>query len=308
MPSQSESALINEAILEQLTTPGMQKQAIDAINDYTRTTMREDGFYRRIIPPLPVTNGDLHRQVDTPKPCIIVDKEPGSPAAVSIPFATQPIEVYIRGKRYRVTFSRITTPRFTVDVDELRTWVMDIRQVMSDNALKDLLAVEDGQFMTAVEAVLVGADQVVPYSGVAQWETIAGGITRDTWEDSLKIMERTDSHLAPRTALMNNITIHEFKKWGRDEMGGDFSQDVVKNGWTEVRFGDLDLVITIKRNLVPDNRIYYFADPKFIGKNYVLEDTIMNVKAEAFMIEFFAYETVGGSIGHSGGLAAATFE
>jgi hypothetical protein len=31
------------------------------------------------------------------------------------------------------------TPRFTKDVDELRTWKMDIRAVLSDNAIKDMM-------------------------------------------------------------------------------------------------------------------------------------------------------------------------
>jgi hypothetical protein len=46
----------------------MQKQAIDAVNDFTRTKMREDGFYRRIMPPLTITNDELDRQVDTDQP------------------------------------------------------------------------------------------------------------------------------------------------------------------------------------------------------------------------------------------------
>ena len=47
------------------------------------------------------------------------------------PFATLPTNVYIRGPRYRVMFDRIVTPRFKKDVEELRTWVMDIRQLFT---------------------------------------------------------------------------------------------------------------------------------------------------------------------------------
>ncbi len=41
-------------------------------------------------------------------------------------------------ERVRLTFARIAVPRFTVDVDELRAWTMDIRQVLSDNTLRDV--------------------------------------------------------------------------------------------------------------------------------------------------------------------------
>jgi len=303
----SDVRVLNETLFEQLATPGMEKNALDAVNEFTRVRVREDGFYRRILPPVQVSNDELDRQVDTDKPVVVVDKEPGSPAAISIPFATLPVNIYIRGPRYRVMFDRIVTPRFTKDIDELRTWQMDIRQVLSDNAIKDMLAEEDSKFLTAVNTALVGADTIVPLSGVIQWETIFGGITRDTLEESFKIMPKTPSHLEVNTVLVNNVTIREVMKWGRDEMGGDFSEELVRNGWSEANFMNAKWIITIKRNLVPDDSIYMFADPRFIGKSYLLEDTTMHIKREAFMIEFFAYETLGGSIGHTGGLARADF-
>ncbi len=308
MATQSEVQLLNDTLFEQLQTPGMEKQAIDAVNDFTRTKMREDGFYRRIMPPLKISNDELDRQVDTDKPVKVVDKEPDSPAAISIPFGTLPTNVYIRGPRYRVMFDRVVTPRFVKDVDELRTWVMDIRQVLSDNSIKDMLAEEDSKFISAVNAVMIGPDVPVPYNGnVIQWKTIDGGITRETVQDARKIMPKGPSHLEAHTALVNNVTIKEIEKWGRDEMGGDFSQDVIKNGWAEANFMNMQWIITIKRDLVPDDSMFMFSDPKFMGKSYLLEDTTMYIRREAYMLEFFAYQTMGGSIGHAGGIARADF-
>jgi hypothetical protein len=307
MSSPSSVQVLNEELFAQLETPGMEKNALDAVNEFTRVRVREDGFYRKIIPPVQVSNDDLDRQVDTDKPVVVVDKEPGSPAAISIPFATLPINAYIRGPRYRVMFDRIVTPRFVKDIDELRTWQMDIRQVLSDNAIKDMLAEEDSKFLTAVDTALVGANQVVPTSGVIQYETIFGGISRDTVQEALKIMPKTPSHLEVNTVLINNVTIREILKWGYDEAGGDLSGDFLKSGWSEIDLMGVKWVVTIKRNLVGDDTMYFFGDPRFIGKSYLLEDTTMHIKREAFMIEFFAYETIGGSIGHTGGLARADF-
>ncbi len=308
MASKTETQLVNEAIFESLATPGHEKTAIDAVNDFTRTRMREDGFYRKIMPPLQISNDELDRQVDTDMPVKVIDKEPDSPAAVSIPFATLPTNLYIRGPRYRVMFDRIVTPRFTKDVDELRTWVMDIRQVLSDNAIKDMLAEEDSKFLSSVNAALMGQNVTVPWSGRAQWESISGGITRETLLDSFKIMPRTDAHLEVATVLCNNVTIKEVQKFGRDEMGGDFSQDVLKNGWSDAEFMAAKWIITIKRDLVPDDTFFMFSDPKFIGKSLTLEDTTMYIKREAYMLEFFAYQTNGGTIGHTGGLARVDFQ
>ncbi len=38
----------------------------DSITVYTRMLMREDGFMRRILPPVPITNDELDRSVPTP--------------------------------------------------------------------------------------------------------------------------------------------------------------------------------------------------------------------------------------------------
>lgn len=71
-------------------------EAEDAVRDFERTEPRIDdtGFYRRIMPPLPVSNDELDRKADTDKP-----------VAVSIPFATlpqKPQNLYIRGPRYSI--------------------------------------------------------------------------------------------------------------------------------------------------------------------------------------------------------------
>lgn len=300
--------LRNETFISYLETPGMEKRALDAVNDFTRYRMREEGFYRRILPPVQISNDDLDRQVDTDKPVKIVDREPDSPAAISIPFATLPLNLYIRGQRYRVSFDRIVTPRFVKDVDELRTYYIDIRQVLSDNSIKDMLAEEDRKFLAAVDAGLGGvADNPAPASGVVQWETLYGGITRDTLQDAFKILPRTISRLETGTVLLNNLTIREIMKFGREEMGGDFSQDVFKNGWSEQNFMNANWIITIKQDLVPSDSMYLFADPKFMGKSYVLEDTTMYIERKAYMLEFFAYETIGGAIGNTNSLARADF-
>jgi hypothetical protein len=308
MAYDNDTKLTNETFLSYLETPGMEKRALDAVVDYTRYRMREEGFYRRILPPIQVSNDDLDQQVDTDKPVKIIEREPDSPAAISIPFNTLPMNLYVRGQKYRVTFDRIVTPRFTKDVDELRTYRMDIRQILSDNAIKDMLAEEDRKFIEACNAAMGGAaDATVTQSGLVQWETIYGGITRDTLQDAFKILPRTISRLEVGTCLINNLTIRELMKFGREEMGGDFSQDVFKNGWSEQSFMNARWIISIKQDLVPTDSIFMFADPKFLGKSFILEDTTLYVDRKAYMLEFFAYETLGGAIGNTNAIARADF-
>lgn len=64
---ESDLRALNEALFDQLTDIDAEanQEAVDAINDFTRTRMREEGFYRRIMPPIGVSNDELDRQVDS---------------------------------------------------------------------------------------------------------------------------------------------------------------------------------------------------------------------------------------------------
>ena len=67
------------------------------------------------------------------------------------------------------------------------------------------------------------------------------------------------------------------------------------------------MIVTIKRNLVPDSTFFFFAEPKFLGKFYVLEDTTMAIERKFYFLEFFAYEEIGSAIGNVAGIARADF-
>jgi len=300
--------VVNRVLCEKLGSTDWQqrKEAVDAANDYTRYKMREDGVLRKILPPVTITD-DLDRMIEDDKPIKIIDKEPDSPAAVSVPFAMLPSNMYIKGPRYPVGFERIMTTRFTKDVSELRTWVMDIRQVFSDNAIKDMLAEEDAKWFRAVNNAIVGPGVILPTSGVAQYEQIGGGINRDSLWDMLKILPSTPSCLETKLAVCNMLTIKEVGKFRRDEMGGDLSMDVMRDGWSLQRFMGIDWIVTIKKDIVETNNIYLFADPKFLGKHFELEPVTMFIERKAFMIEFFAYEENGCTIGNTNAVARAEF-
>lgn len=310
MSSPAEIQVLNEEFLSQVTNPGMIKNAADAVTAFTRSIVREDAINRKVMPMVPVSNSDLTPEVQTDKPSIVVEKEPGSPAAVTIPFGHGvPAGWHIQGDRYRVQFVRLQTPRFYKDVDELRTYRMDIRQVISDNAVRDLLTAEDDGFFAGLEVIMPTAapDAIVAYSGVAQYQTIWGGLNRDGLQESFKILPSTPSHLEVQTVVCNNLTIREILKGDGVEMTQDISAGFLKQGWTGERFMNADWIISIKRNLVPDNELFFFGDPRFLGKNFLLQDVVMVVKAEGPMIEFWAYESIGAAIGNTNAVARAKF-
>lgn len=284
------------------TNPAFQKQAIDNVNDITRTKVREEGILRRNQPWIPITNDDLDRTLTPGELVKYVDLEPDQPGASIIPFATQPEMLYMRTRRYPVPLARYTTRRFTTDVDELRTNYIDARTVFSDNSIKDLLAEEDANYFRAANAAMIGRDVVAPATGVAQWRGVSGNLTRDTIIEGFKIIPSSSGNLDTKSMILNVLTAADFGKLTFNEYGGPGSQDLLLNGWTSDTLRDRRVLITIKKNLVPTNTIYYFADEKFLGKNFMLEDITLSVKREDWMVYFFAYALAGGAIGNTAGV------
>ena len=203
--SAANTKAVNEAFLAMLDK-GNIKEAADAGSEFTRVYMREESFTDKVMPAQLIGNDELDRQVDTDKPVKIIDREPNSPGSVSVPFGQLPFNRYIRGPRYRVLFERIQSPRFTKDVDELRTYDMDIRQVLSDNAIKDMAAEKDGKFLATIDTIVgtmgyatvtadesaSGANSGAPTnlnSGKFRNYTLidANGITRETLVELLMI-------------------------------------------------------------------------------------------------------------------------
>lgn len=286
----------------------LQKEGEDYINRMLRMQLREDGFFRKIMEPVQIPNEELTPQVNTEKLVKVVEREPLSPAAISVPFNTLPLNLYIRADRYLVAFDRIESRRMTKDVDELRTWRADARKVFGDNILRDIAAEEDGKFLRAVNTALVGPNATVPTSGTVQYEVINSGIDRDALFDSMKILPNTPASLKPDIALVNHITINDICKFTHNEMGGTLSEDIMRNGWTLEKFLGIDRwIITIKKGLVPTNTIYYFAHRDFLGHAYILEDVTMYVDRRFYMLEFFYYETLGATIGNTSAVARVDF-
>ena len=315
MPTEIETpevtSLRNQRILSLLSSDdgGMNKTGSDALNAFTRTTLREDSFVYKIIEPLDIPDEELTMQVHTEKPCKVLEREPGLDAAISIGFGQLPSTFYMKANRWMVEFSRLMSRRALKDIIELRTSKMDLRQVFTDNMTKDMMAEVDGRFLTAVHTALIGVDVDHSINRIKPWQTVSGGVTRETIIYGLdQVMPTTPYRLSVHSVLCNTVFLAEIAKFGRNEMGGDFSQDLMLNGWVDREFHGKRWIATIKRDLVEDGRVYGFADPRAIGKMFLMEKPTLHVKKEAFLLDYFLYMCIGGGIGNTSGLIILDFD
>lgn len=299
MSFDAEIRALNDAYIEMIRS-GEIKAAEDYSSAFTRTRVREDGEARRILPAEPVTKDDFVPQLDHDQPVILVELEPDSPGAVVMPFGmNEPPAYYIKGKRYPVVMQRISSPMMHKDIMELETYRADIRQMLAELIVKDLSWAEDATFISCCNQLLGGAPNATNIlSGVVQWKELTGGVSRVNLGEAFKATFVPKSRVPIKTVLMNAAMLAELLKWHRDEVGGDGAEDILTEGWGTRKLYGCDIHASIKRELIPDDTMFMFGDPRFIGKFYVHTEPVMELKKESDIIFFRAKEVIGMAIGH----------
>lgn len=305
-------SVMNARILEHLDR-GEVKKAQDAATDYTRTQIREESFAFKILPPEKATDDMLTRDLDE-RLRIIWEIEPDSPASKWVPLQTIPDGEYITGSRYIIPFARVLTPKFVKDIDELRTYRQDIRKILTDNSIKDALAEIDTKFVETVNSIVLnapGPGQPNRVTKKVQWIETSEPLNRSSFAEAKKMLPRGNANgkyrLRNYIALMNDVTAQDWLKLTRDQVGGDLAEEFFRNGLTTDTFLGVKAIFTIKDNLIPDNWVYFFAAPEFLGKCFYLTDWTMYMKKEAYFIEMFSYWLGGFAFGNVAAMAVAKF-
>lgn len=306
------TSVTNERILGYLDRGEMNKVA-QAGSEYTRMQIREDGFAGKILPFEKATNDMLDRDLDE-RLRIIEELAPDSPGAKWIPLQTVPEGEYITGSRYQVPFARLITRKFQKDIDELRTYKQDLRKIISDNSIKDALAEIDGKFIATCDAIVDDVNSgtnVQRVTGKTQRINGSGGITKDNWIEAKKMLPRGNEQgkfrMQNHIALMNDVTAQDWQKLDQEAIGNANVERMFNEGLFQDSAYGVKTIFTIKDDIVPDNTIYFFPAPEFLGKAYYLQDWTMFMKKEAFMIEWFSYWMGGFAIGNIAGVCRATF-
>lgn len=303
---------INRTVMESLAS-GETKYAQDASTGFIRIQLREDSFAFKIMPPEQITPDQLDRDVDETIR-VIGEIEPDSPGAKWVPLQDVPEGEYIVGGRYVIPFARVVTRKYTKDLAELYTYRMDIRKVLTDNSIKDGLAAIDARWITAVNAICKNCpavDQPHYITGKQQWRQFTGGITRENLVEASTMLPNGNAEgkfvLRNDCMLMNDYTARQVLKFRRDEWGGDGAQENLVNGLQTAKLLGLKAIYTIKNHLIPNNTIFFFAAPEFLGHCYYLDDWTMWMKREAYFIQMFSYWFGGFGFGNVAGMARADF-
>ena len=308
-------SVINKRVLESLNKDNV-KLAQDAATDYTRIQIREDSFAFKILPPEQITPEQLNRDL-TERNAVIWEIEPDSPGSKWVPLQDVPTGEYITGSRYLIPMARVLTPKYVKDLAELYTYKQDIRKILTDNAIKDALAEIDRKFIQTIDSITdddAGPGTPNNFTGKVQRLQLSGGINKENLVEALKMLPRGSKTLPGKfrlfnhVMLMNDVTAQDVLKLNAEEVSHAVVEGYWKNGLQSDTILGAKAIFTIKDDLVPDNTIYFFAAPEFLGKCFYIDDWTMYMKKEAYFINMFSYWYGGFGIGNVAGVAKAVFE
>lgn len=309
--------VFNETFVD-MVQGGHEKDAAVSAMQYTRDKLRENSFAEQVLTPIDIANDELDKAENPELHVKWCDREPDQPPAVTVPLGNVADSYQFFGTRYPVYFSRLLSPMFQKDVDKLRGYDYDIRQILMENSTKDLATEVDTTFMEVINSSLglINTANALNALGLPQYVSISGGITRSTMVDAFKVIQKLrvpfgpmqpDGGKAKGIMLMNNVTALEFLKMERGEVGGDDAERQWKEGTPHKTILGVPALYTIKRDLVPDNTIYLFSSEEFLGKYFRLQPLTVFMETKAFFLQWFQYMNIGMAIGNVKGACRIDF-
>jgi hypothetical protein len=301
--SAAEYQAFSEAVTEKFLadTPELDKSAAADMDSMTRKMVREGSFADSFITPKEVGADENVLQIDTDQHVILIPFEPDSPGAVQGYLDAPSDGFYAYGRYYPLVLREFTTNTVQKSLVELETYKYDIRQLLGDNMVKDLIGLKDVMFMGAVGQILGAANSTNNYVGRPLYVQQSSAITFSSFKDSQKPLYDEPFNLEPTRFLTGRLTLPEFEKMAIDEFRGTkIAEDIFNGSLKQGEFNQMPFVSTTKKALVPPGALFFFPDEKFMGQARMHTPPTMHVKREKARISFSYWMIYGMSLGHLG--------
>ena len=134
----------------------MEKLAATADENIIKRRLREDSFTPAILPLDDYSKDDsvFMKTVDKEDPMVLIEMEPDQFGPKTLSWNdTGDIRTF-KGNKFVLTFVKNTTPVYDKNIDFLRTYKMDLTQMIEDNCIRDLARQKDVIFMAGVDEIV----------------------------------------------------------------------------------------------------------------------------------------------------------
>lgn len=312
MSATPDQMAMSREFVERLAASGsgdLEKLA-SAPTEIIRRRMREKSFSTSILPYDTINNDMLAQSLETEDPFVIYEMEADQFMPSTTNLEDTGNTVPFQANKFAMAFYANETPVWTKHIDQLRTYRADVREMVVDNALRDLERQKDKIFMNECVSIVGGtAGKISPRTRIRQSVLLPGRMDRDNVINSENYLP--DRMLENGVWLTNRRTYNEIKRWTRNEMGGDLAQKLIVEGskaFGKADFDGIPWIVTLMTDLVGNGELWQFAPPNYLGKAGVLDAPKMYLRKDKDIIRFSCREKIGLAIANEAAVQKVTFQ
>lgn len=287
-----------QAFSEMLDTPGGAQRIQEAGLSYIKRILREESFTRKIIPPINVTKFDCQRSVKTDTVEKIVDIEPNS-TALPLNFRSEAPADFIEAARYAIPFFTISSPLYEKTEQELYAYESPVVKIIEENSVKDIQETEDSKFIEYSQIAVEASDNILQVTGT---QTLS---SKKMLTEAFKLLD--ENRLQTATILMNNVTFNDVLGLPNEQVGSPMNSEIIQNGYSYATLLGKKLIVTTKSNIIPTGQVWFFADQKYLGNFFILNNTKFYINKIADLIKWKTWEVIGLGIGNIYAIAKLEF-
>lgn len=266
---------------------------------FLRSKIREDSFFRQILPPVIITPSECDRSVNHEELTKIIEKEPDT-VAYAINFRGAAPARYWEGSRYEIPFYKVESEEIQKKEAELLSYDMPVTDLIRKNTNYAIADAEDVAFMKAV------ADAITASSKTTE-SAAATGFQKKDFVNLLNLID--GDRLKAAVILVNTVVYNDISAWDDSDLGDQLLSDVTINGYTHPVLMGRRLVVTSKSDILDDEAIYAFTDQPYLGHAYALSEEIrFAIETRFDLFSFKAWEILAAGIGNSKAVAQVTLK
>jgi hypothetical protein len=293
---------------------GVQKTAELSMQDYLRHSNYEQSFCNQIVSNTPFKKEDLVPQLDTDQSVIMIEIEPDSAGAVQVDLDGDMRPVFTPyGRRVQMTFQEVASQRVVKSQLELMGYRYNLRTVLTDLMSLRMATVKDLAMIRATEACLAPNGQTLTYTGKGNQKVFGNNefFTWNRFQRSLNLMRQHANAIEPATWLFNHLALGLLNDQIRVDFGAtQVAADMFSTTNSELKipgFGG-KIISTIKKNVVPNGRHYYYGPENQMARYTQVIDPTMSVDTKKMRISFQMYEVYGMLFINLAAVAAVSYD
>lgn len=287
---------LNRIFVENIHDPSMRKEAEERSQAYLKLRVYEDSFLNRILPPKPISPSQCDRTLESPTLLRkIIDKEYTDVTATTMDFRGKGDYKFVETEQYPVDFYKIESEEYHITEGELRAKEQPVQSLIKHHTAREIQEKMDSVFIEAVEKILAAPAHAGQVITVPEDIILPNNITK-----LRNVLDgRTTFPLTAATLLMSQSQFNNVDVWPQAGVDNGMGQEYWRDGYKYDNLFRLRVVKTIKTNLIPENVVYVFTAPEFLGHHLTFNDDRFQIKTEWDDIAWKAWKTHGAAIGNN---------